>query len=603
MDRDELIERLRAYEWNDIEFKAAQQHAPRSAYETVSAFANTAGGWLVFGVRQTDGSFEVIGVIAVDQVQNEFISTLRSGKVNQAIAFQADLVQIEGKPLLVFYIPEAPRQEKPVFLDGDIRNSFIRRGGCDLRCAPAEIERFVREASSVPYDSETVDVDPGRCFDPDAVQWYRSEFQRRNPQQDQALSDVEFLHHWGLLVEVGAQLKPTRASVLLFGTVPALLQVLPRAIVDCQWHNNPHDDLSSSQRFDDRWTGEVNLVQSWRGARDFYLRHAESAFHVDPETLQRTDLPPDYISFREALVNLLMHQDFGDQHRTPLVAFFQDRTVFWNPGDAFLPRQQLLEPGEKTVRNPRIVGAFRRIGLSEQAGTGLRAIFHNWAEMGWVPPVVENDKGDNSFRLTLLKQSLFSEEQILFRAQLGVRLGEDEAKVLALVYRQDHVDLIDAKAVTGLPGHRAQAVLDRLVTQVLLERVDAQPQPYYLLAGHLRATYGRVPGAAAVAAAATKPGGPLHQLSADQWRVVLYCDVPRKRKEIKAIVGIKSQTAFLRDVLQPLLDANILRRTHPDQLTHPQQSYLLTEFGVQLKDTHLHSQPDNEPPASSEDNR
>ena len=44
MEREELIERLKGYEWNDVEFKRAQKGVPESAYETVSAFSNTEGG-------------------------------------------------------------------------------------------------------------------------------------------------------------------------------------------------------------------------------------------------------------------------------------------------------------------------------------------------------------------------------------------------------------------------------------------------------------------------------------------------------------------------------------------------------------------------------
>jgi ATP-dependent DNA helicase RecG len=63
MDRDELIARLQRYEWNDVEFKKAQRGVPEAAYATVSAFSNTAGGWLVFGVEDSRGSLEVVGVI------------------------------------------------------------------------------------------------------------------------------------------------------------------------------------------------------------------------------------------------------------------------------------------------------------------------------------------------------------------------------------------------------------------------------------------------------------------------------------------------------------------------------------------------------------
>jgi hypothetical protein len=45
MTRDELLDRLSGIEWNDWEAKEVAHDVPNSAYETVSAFANTAGGY------------------------------------------------------------------------------------------------------------------------------------------------------------------------------------------------------------------------------------------------------------------------------------------------------------------------------------------------------------------------------------------------------------------------------------------------------------------------------------------------------------------------------------------------------------------------------
>ena len=175
MMREEIIERLKGYEWSDVEFKEARTAAPKAAYETVSAFANTAGGWLVFGVRDHGGAFEVVGVVEVDKVQGEFLSTLRSGsKVSRTVSVTEDLVETDGKTLLVFHVPESPRHEKPVYLDGDLRRSFIRRGGCDERCTPEEIGRFLRDAARDRYDDQPLDgLDAGEFFDPDSVRWYR----------------------------------------------------------------------------------------------------------------------------------------------------------------------------------------------------------------------------------------------------------------------------------------------------------------------------------------------------------------------------------------------------------------------------------------------
>ena len=82
MDWNELIEKLNGFEWNDVEFKKALEHCPASAYPSVSAFANTAGGWLVFGVEETAGHFEILGVQKVNQVETEFLGTLHQrGKI------------------------------------------------------------------------------------------------------------------------------------------------------------------------------------------------------------------------------------------------------------------------------------------------------------------------------------------------------------------------------------------------------------------------------------------------------------------------------------------------------------------------------------------
>jgi len=41
--------------------------------------------------------------------------------------------------VLVFYVPEAPRQHKPVYLDGNPKTAYIRRGGRDDTCTGDEL--------------------------------------------------------------------------------------------------------------------------------------------------------------------------------------------------------------------------------------------------------------------------------------------------------------------------------------------------------------------------------------------------------------------------------------------------------------------------------
>ena len=270
---------------------------------------------------------------------------------------------------------------------------------------------------------------------------------------------------------------------------------------------------------------------------DRYQQRAEKPFSVDPETLRRADRPPDYVAFREAAINLLIHQDYADHTRKPSIRFFDDRTLLWNPGDTFASAEELLDPGEKEVRNPRIVAAFRRIGLSEQAGTGIRAIFDRWRRLGRVPPIVDNDKARKAFQLTLLKEELLSEEQLLFQASLGVRLDEAEARSFAFACREGRLRPRDVRAVTGLSGADVQAVLERLVVQALISPLEGTGAPVFAVAGHLAGRLGRIGRSSAgqpdmVTDQADAPGAKLvtDQADAPAERLVTdQADVPAER--------------------------------------------------------------------------
>lgn len=624
MNRETLVERLKRPEWSDAEFKRARAAVPKSAYEAASAFANTGGGTIVFGVRDRGGEFKVVGVDQVDKVQNEFLSTIRSGqKLSRAIEVEADAIEVGGRTLLAFFIPESARSQKPVYLDGNPRRTFVRRGGCNERCRRTELERFLRDAAEESYDSRIVDrLDAGTFFDARSVRWYRSLFFDRNTGRNQDLTDIEFLHERGFVAESGDRLAPTRAGILVFGRARYVLQILPRPVIDLQFIGATAREWTPDRRWTDRFVIEENLLRAWLVLSKQYARHAESPFRLDMQTMRRNDHPPDFVSFREAAINQLMHQDYGDQGRTAWIRVYRDRTVFWNPGDAEPSTAELLDPTTKEVRNPAIVSAFRRIGLSEQAGTGMRAIFRNWRSLGNVPPVIRNDKAGHTFEIALLREELLDEEQRLFQARLGVRLDESRAALLALARREGRVTVTDAKGVTGRAGPEARDLLNALVVQGLLQRPEAGDA--YRLAGHLGGTDGTLledgsateppeasseqqvatdgeAGAANVRASGGEGGSEgendqgdqvdpdmagdqvLVSLTKRQRAIVDACDVPRSLAELMERADVSHRSHFRTKHLNPLLKAGVVRMTNPDNPRAPNQKYVLTEAGAGLK--------------------
>ena len=604
MTRDELLAKLNSVEWNDIEFKEARWAVPRDALTTVSAFANTTGGHLVFGVQQASGKFEVCGVTSVDDVQNAFLGQVRDlNKVSVLLPISESLLDLPEGKVLVFFVPEADRSNKPVYIDGNPRKAYIRRGSRDDVCTGDELLRFIRDGAGPRFDGELLtDLNVDRCFDAQTVRWYRRRLSDRDSGRYDALTDIEFLQHMGCIAEQQDKFVPTRAGVLAFGTDPAFRQVLQRPVVDFRVYACDKADYSSSIRWSDRLDPlpEENLFKTWQAVVQFYNRHAEHPFGIDAGTLFRADAPPDYVSFREAAINLLIHQDFGDMGRKPSIVFFKDETEFFNPGDAFSTLEQLIDPGEKPVRNPSVVSLFRRIGLSEQAGSGVGAIFASWRQLGNMLPTIANDRAEKTFLLRLTKEKLVTEAQLLAQAQIGVRLTEAEANVFAYLARMGQVTLVDVKGLTGLNGPDALKLMQRLTVQALADVPESGGEIYHL-AQPFRDRF--LPGAAVatqknqgltetsttvqatVQAGSEQADGSLAliDLTAVQRVIVDMADTPRTVAELQEASGLKQRANFVALHLNPLIAGRILRRTIPDKPTSPKQEYVLTEIGLQLK--------------------
>jgi ATP-dependent DNA helicase RecG len=609
----ELRQALSQLEWRDIEFKKAQRGVPHEAYSTVCAFANTAGGHLVFGVGEVAGGFEIVGVLDPDKVQGDFLSALRGGgKLSCNISVEESRLEADGKVVLAFYIPEARREHKPVHLDRELHKSFIRRGAGDERCNAEEIARFIRDAGPRTYDKEILpELDPETCFDDEMLTWYRSEFDRRFTTHETTGQSLQaFLEFFALLRSTENGLRPTRAAILVFGTSAALNHVLCRPVVDVRRLLSPVADTLPEERWDDRVLMEENLLRCWRrGVQYFTERVADNPFGLDAQTLQGGEARPDYLVFREAFINLLTHQDFGDQSRKAVVIFHSDQIQLWNPGPSHTSGESLYETGDKWVRNPLIRSMLQRIDIGEQAGSGIRTICTKQASMGRLPPTIENNQHQQSFSVTLSKRRMESQRQHWATQHLGVTLTDAEAAIFLQALRQGSIGPMEAAALAGLSPAATGALLKRLLHQQLLEIHPAvqgrsfRPKPIFaeraaeLIAPFVEGapvppavivtppalsnlTTPQVQPAPSLVTAGTAPAA--STLSDQQESILRFCDVARSVPALLEHMGMKNRTYFKKKHLDPLIARGFLRPTHPKNPRHPDQGYLTTPQGRAL---------------------
>jgi ATP-dependent DNA helicase RecG len=74
----------------------------------------------------------------------------------------------------------------------------------------------------------------------------------------------------------------------------------------------------------------------------------------------------------------------------------------------------------------------------------------------------------------------------------------------------------------------------------------------------------------------------LTKLTDQQRRIVQLCEVPRTQADLMSAVSMSHRTFFRRKHLDPLIQAGLVRMTHPEDPNHPKQAYVVTEAGLGL---------------------
>ncbi len=398
MNNNQLLKKLSGIEWDDFEVKESRAELPKDIVKTISAFANTNGGYIVLGVKDDRGRFVISGVENPDKIQNDFITLLRGEKFNIPLSSKGDVHRIDGKIVLVFRIEEMPRPAKPIYYGGDIRNAFVRLGASTQKASKSEVERMLREASEKTSDSMRLEKFGMESLDNEAIEMFRNALKLERPNHPfTTCGKTEMLLGLQAIDEIKKnKYCLTAAGLLLFGKELKILNQFPSYFIDFMViPAKQGQDVQT--RWVERYSSEQSIIQTYVQIYDRLRKRIPVPFALKADGYTRNDDPPSVQAAREALVNLLMHMDYFDA-KGAVVKCYDDQILFRNAGCLRFPieriKQHLTEP-----RNPVIAKVFRLLGWADRSGEGIEKITKGWMSMDYDQPVFQDDKTVNMFEV------------------------------------------------------------------------------------------------------------------------------------------------------------------------------------------------------------
>jgi predicted HTH transcriptional regulator len=130
---------------------------PADFWETYSAMANTDGGWVLLGVQEKKGRFEIRGIAEPDRIRRELVDLANNPKKVSVNLLSKDSIKewsVEGKTLMSVRIPRATRKQRPVFLQGNPLggNAYRRMHEADQVIGDEEVKRMLADQTQDSLD-------------------------------------------------------------------------------------------------------------------------------------------------------------------------------------------------------------------------------------------------------------------------------------------------------------------------------------------------------------------------------------------------------------------------------------------------------------------
>lgn len=355
MDIKELIGEATEYDKK----LALEEKKPKSWCKSVSAFANTFGGVLIWGISN-DG--QVVGLNDPEGAAEKISETIKS-RLTPIPEFKLRFHKTGGGKILVI-LEVYKGDETPYYYSGDgVLEAYVRIGNESVKATATELKRLVLRGKNTSYDSQNSTYK--------AEDYAFSKLKERykkwtgNSFNDKDLISFGLVNEQGNLTNAGALLadeSPIRCSRLF-----------------CTRWNGLNKSGGAVDALDDaEYSGSViSLIENGEA---FIKRNCKMKWR---KTANSREEMPEYVerSYHEALVNALAHRDYLVNGSEVHIDIYDDRIEIYSPGG--MPDGSMIQDRDpltvpSTRRNPVLADVFNRLGYMERKGSGFGKIISGY---------------------------------------------------------------------------------------------------------------------------------------------------------------------------------------------------------------------------------
>ena len=467
----------------EYELKSASGGIPKETAESISAFANSSGGVIVFGIRENGGFHSVD--IDVKTIQAGAAQAARE-LVEPPQAVEILVLEFEAKPVVVINVPEASPKEKPCFVKklGQMHGSYIRTGDGDHKMSLYEIDRFIEnQLRSARNDALIVEDAKLDDLDGSLLRGWLSQVRATSFGRAATMSDEELMANRRVIdYDENGVAHPTIAGLLALGAYPQ--KSLPR--LNVVFTSYPTSKKGEVDKNGMRFSDTINIdgpiptmvLESIR-AVSRNIKHGAIVKGGLRENV------PDYPlgAIREAIANALMHRDYSpDGQGTPVtIDLYPDRLEISNPGGLFgiLTVEKLGTSGATASRNQFLARILEDVPYTDYDGRAGRVVENRGSgyptinrelEQALMPePVVRSSL--DGFELMLRHRRMTSHENAAYSK------SNVEEAIIAFLSERESASAKEIANASGMGIKTVREYISQLLEHEVIDAIGTRNSP------------------------------------------------------------------------------------------------------------------------------